>query len=1786
MPISASITANSINLESISTISAILDQNTTVESCNKHLEDEIVYNLATEYTVNDIHAQTTQNIYTSSRSNKQFYANKLDADVRELFDITLPPSTNDGNFALSTQYVQVNSIGNDSLSGNVGNNINKSISIKDPTLSIYDSYLDISTNNNYGPFSDLSSEYVCTFDSANPANNIQRALNSNYNTTNNTFPLNVSEHVSFNTNYALAKDIHKYFTLDLSTGEPVVNDLPTQNRADLNGYTVESNISAVNENTQYGTYKITQLQDGPELAILKNNELFDPTDSDNHYDTVHMPFFNSNLGVDGSNNLPESITTDAYNTLFDTVAEPWVLLSGFKYTITAVDVSNSGYTIRNNGVESAEYVKDTTTVFSLDNTNLTDNYKYMHDFVSGNHELVFNDASVNIIPGSNGTQQNSLQAFSLTNDIETLNQSVWRDGEILLNINSPSTRIAETQNSGVDSSNILVANVLYNDEGLSQSMVGIQNDIKENKYVRFSNKLLVKNSNFDINYSKSNGASFNLFNNNKVVNDYFNSGEIQFHSGKSLNNNMVEIFRINTNQLLQTDSTGSIYDNTTNSVLADYSASGYLNNFTIMLNEQGKTLDKLQLKLTMKELNKLGLYKDASNALWALTNRVNIENANVETTLVSSSNSSAYSEDVTSSGNTPTTWPNQYPGAVYANDIANDENEIDSMLTTTTDSIFYTVSIIPSASYASAPNIASKFEAVVEWGKQSSDTIDPIKPWSVKRPATVLSQTSVISTGVEVPTSTYKRASGFSLPSAFNIKLIKYTSTITAQCQIPVGLLPYDNLSLTSPSFNVVYTYYSIQYTKTSSASAPKFYNSSQLKNIVSTDPNNPISYNIISYSIPEASVSSMSFSGKLSSDDFKELNAKVVALNDNNTVTDLTDTYTASSFYSVPLIMNLQLNYSTVDNLHNPPESGDIVINMGGSLSEPLWSENGYTVNFEVSGASNYSVDYFSSSVESLSSLIGNNTLTVANGYSNITDWSTTDYSVSVVSANGTTDVIIVDSSNVNVATITTTNFNFLNTQSFITYCNKDVWKVSKYLGESEANNTVSSSLVATNYTHGSNSNIFSIADGVYIVGNMRNINYETIPKVGYVYDFNLLADRISVNMIGSANSSLQQIDTLTYKYTNGDMKSKQLTLSKYRGYHGIPVSTQTYSIRRSQLVATFRINNGTELISQSVNVYKGTEVIINNLKNAQNVSFGGIGLKLRFGASVLNNTFSNSFPVFTKGDDVLIKIESPNYSGFSEINTRLSLLSYNLYNFSGKNYDNTGSSIKINSSRLKIKNTAFNYNKASYIVKIVSSRADIHFIPKYLGNPNDYSDWNNVNNLVFSQPYQYWLLQNNGGFGYNTPNMPNLHIQFSRTPNVGYGPSVSYIVCAPPHLHFVQRGNNVQEVNLPYNPATNASANTVHSYHPINSSKIYNPFAPRSVVLFNGQPSTVSFNSNAVNNITFTHNSSKSDKEYSLTPDASVKKIQVNGNYYTIKLYLGVKSSNTVSYITTIFNDTAEKLLALSPVETNGALTFVQSVNNSSGAVVSFLQPVPSFAGSTVSISEIFADKDIISNNITVEVGSFFLQVNNKLSLQILNGISVGLYTRKLSSDNSGNMFVHVYKYQPIANTVSDFSVNKNVSTIFYNSRKYKKVQVPGLFANNQTIPNWDNALASLNYTDLSNLVWTDDSAFNSTNTTIFASVVNLKQNASLEISPLIFAAEITGLIKVTMVNKQPILKIINKVGMPLIEIDANGVIQTPILSTNALVLQPPSISSINNSLDNYALYSTLKNTIDNVL
>jgi hypothetical protein len=84
--------------------------------------------------------------------------------------------------------------------------------------------------------------------------------------------------------------------------------------------------------------------------------------------------------------------------------------------------------------------------------------------------------------------------------------------------------------------------------------------------------------------------------------------------------------------------------------------------------------------------------------------------------------------------------------------------------------------------------------------------------------------------------------------------------------------------------------------------------------------------------------------------------------------------------------------------------------------------------------------------------------------------------------------------------------------------------------------------------------------------------------------------------------------------------------------------------------------------------------------------------------------------------------------------------------------------------------------------------------------------------------------------------------------------------------------------------------------------------------------------------------------------------------------------------------------------------------------------------------------------------------------------------------------------------------------------------------------------------------------------------------------EINQVIFSADVNGLNTITLINREPLLKILNKVGMPLLEIDANGSIKSTVITTNDLILNPVNTSVINNTLTNYALYSTIGNLFDN--
>jgi len=352
-----------------------------------------------------------------------------------------------------------------------------------------------------------------------------------------------------------------------------------------------------------------------------------------------------------------------------------------------------------------------------------------------------------------------------------------------------------------------------------------------------------------------------------------------------------------------------------------------------------------------------------------------------------------------------------------------------------------------------------------------------------------------------------------------------------------------------------------------------------------------------------------------------------------------------------------------------------------------------------------------------------------------------------------------------------------------------------------------------------------------------------------------------------------------------------------------------------------------------------------------------------------------------------------------------------------------------------------------------------------------------------------------------------------------------------------------------------------------------------------------TVTSDSTKTNNASFLYINNKSIGGYVISPNNEPSKIIVNGNYYNIKMYLGLKNSSSPQLLVTLFNDESNKLLNL-PVEiigsqqpNSGNLSLITSINNNSGAVISFMQKHVTY-NNGITLEDIFADTNVDPNNIRLKIDSFFLKINNNsknLDLEILQGINVSLYTRKLEMNQSGNMSIKVYKYLPLFNGINQTT---QVTTIVYNSREVKTISVPNISLTANTVPNWNTLLSSISYNTVSNSQWVTDVSFNATNTTTFVSVVNLTVDSAFVIQPLLLACETNGIKKITLVNKEPLMRIVNKIGMPIMEIDGNGVVKTSTVSTNSLLINPIPGESINSSISNYPLYSILGNSIDNVL
>lgn len=1793
----ASISVNSIDLESMCTLQSILGTTAVdVSTCNTNLENEIVIDLVKNINCADILTTTTSNhTYTSQHDNVKFYVKEISEAKRGLFDILTPSGSNDGNFALAVTKVNNDRVNFSEYAADYAG-LPLVVKVVAPTTPYYDSELIIEGKANLGPFYSVnsSSEYTSTFDGSTSSDfaayfnkgeeyRLEHLVNSRFGRTTVSDPMNIQEHTSFNTSYALGSDLNSYYTLDESTGQPIVNEIPTNNQVGHNNIDVLVNLDNV-ENTNYptGTYRVEQHNDTPEVYV---------NDSSNNTvsECTTLPFFNSTLGIVGSSNyLPATLDIYQYKSIFNVVQEPWAFVPRYNFRINVTSRDDSGYSLSNH--IASDIFTDAYNTFSFDNSNLNDNYKYMSNLVEGEHAISFNDASLNIYAGTNASPNNNNQFFSLSSDRETLSEGIWQDnGKILLNINDPTTRVNVITNSGIEVDNLLAAHIFYNNEGnegvhMGQGKQGITTTLKTTQNVEYLNQLVAKNPTNDVYYALSNGVGFNLFSGTSIVNDFFDAvgeGGIDFSSNYSVSDNEIDIFRVVPSQYLRTTSVFSDNDGT---VINNYTVNGRLQNFTQLINSN-ETLNKLKMNLTLQPLSNIQIYSDSAAAGWVLQNGA--------LTTVSSSNSSAWPEDHSTNKLMPSFWPNLYSGTEYVNGYVNNTNEVSEVIQNSNKSINYKISLVPDPKFRPS-SFVEYYDAVVEWFMYDSSSVDTNTEYLNKVKFNSVSTQHITNNDTMktiVDPSTYNMTQ-FTKSGASNISLMECTLTNQLQSNFKVNLLPYDNLELTTPVFTVTYTYYLIQYTDSNNNMMT---DSTNLGNFVSTT---DIDYTAVKYTIDELYQNTpLSFTGTLSSFDLQEfMNVNIMAINDNDELTLITENYRSSAFYNIPLTMEINASYG--NDIANAT-TGDFMVNLYGPTMVPLNSSNGYYVMFTPDTSVNYTVDYFHSTLANLSNDIpdldsSTNTISVRNGYSNITSWDSSSFMVNTSSSIDGTNILSIvkrsDTSQV-VATIASYDFKFLNTKAFITCFNNDIWRVDKYLNEE-----FTEKFISVNYRYPGLTNIFSPDTGVYIVPSVGTLDSATIADVGYIFDFELLQDSISVSLVGSDNFDLEAISELSYQYDVSNNYSKELTITNYRGYYGPLNTVQTYNLVRDQLVATFSVVNGEISVSQNFNVYKDTTVTVDNLvNNYYEISYGGIGLQITFNESMLSTTDVTTFDVVTIGDDVSFSITNTTYtSGPIPVPDSSSLRSYLLYEFSGSNFNQTEGPLKINSARLKLENTEYTEETLHYDLKLLPAFAYLYFTPLYLGNPATYS-WPE-STIIYNGIYDDWVLSKNGGYGFGTNNDASLNFQFSRVENAPADDTVSYFVSVPPYYKFNIISSKTN-ITLPYN-VINDSVNLQTRYLPVDSTdNTYYPFSgtrsngryetsnpvgvpdieqgtssiPNTYTYFNGDVVTIPSTNNETNNCKIKQLKVKKLKDYVLSENSAVRSFVVTSDYLKLSLFYGLYGATVP--LQTLFNGVASDLLFIGQDSTPYAdfsLNLVSIDASGTAVTLSFTQPLPILQGSTISLSDIYTNTSglITPDNIFFQISTFFINTRMQLHLPILQGISVNYYTASLKMNQVGSTYnasIVIHKYIPVSTHTdsSQSAFHRPVKQIIYNRRQSKTINLPPYSVGTNAVTTFPNIISMLSANTINQTGW---SSIETLQNLVSVSTVELITNDKGTLNALIFGCDQNGQTKATLVNKAPFFQVTSKIGLPVVKMLADGTLITPLMSTNAYIMNNP----LNNSMD----------------
>ena len=1702
-------------LKTIDTVKTVASKNIF----NQNLEDEIVLSLASDNTVVNIQDLTTSGVYLNSKSNSTSMNTTIISDSQKSqFDIVLPTGITDRSFAINSVYQQA-SINYDPTnitanSGTATRTINKIIDITQSPYSLYDSNLEfISALNTDDCYDDSSitgtgkpltgsnyptlgnSVFQASFDNSDSDVNIHRQLNSEFCTTDNSRPMYVQEDSSFNTLYAMGQDATKYVTLDSTTGAPSTTGLASANLLSTNKYSLVNTLANITSN-DFGMYKITR--DDSTISVSTLNGTTSTT-------ATYFPIAGSGSNSSSLPSIPDIATL---NTLIDINNN--TILDGYEFKLQIDSTAGSGFAFSSD-MASRSYTStnDSQQIVALDDSGLVDNKAYMIDFASGSHSLQFNSASLSIEASTNGDATNISNYFSLNSVRETLGTG-HTDGEVLLNKRSVSTRATITTNT----TPALSTSIYYDGEntGADSGKTVISSDMATNPYVGYKAQLVIKNSTDSVgDFLKegTNHSSLNLFDNGAIVNSNFNSSLFEFSSSNSPNSNDIELFKIMpSKQLSNVDD----FVNSTGAAVPFVSSIVNLTNFKTLYSDS-TPLDKAKILFTLPTLSQSTIYNDI------VTNGWSIDNANVSGFMNSSSVSAFAADGIT--------WPT----------LAETKQILETPATTMEYTMtfgtehgitaadlqdFVTISYqLTSAAYNTVITIPQEMLTKHTVGTPSRNAGATINGWSL--------------------------SSGTNPLTGKSLTLKQFVATRTLNYSFDLNLRGFTGLTVTTPSLTSTTTYYSV-IDNAINKSLPTSY----LKYIAGD-------YTAVTETLQLTSAIgiSTSFTGTLSSDDFCHLNATVHAYEAGD-VADVTisESKKVSAFYGIPISMSLLSSYKASSSL-----SGEISLELeaeylnasGNEDNVTLNDSSGYSIQLNNDYTSNYQVSYYTTNSANLSTIIGNDTtklMTVADGYSNVT-WQTSTHRIDITYEQATKSTVVLsikrNSDDATCYQIKTLNFSFPIVQMIISRISADAWRMVKTMGNDSAATPIET-FMSVDYTN----TLINLDLGVYLTSD--GLSSSTIATVGSMIDFSLLADLISVNMVGSASTPLSAITNFTFTSTG----SRTLSINRYRSFHGAQTVNQVYTLARDQLEAVFTStsSDSSKTASQTFsNIYAGQEVTVDDLSS----SYGSIGLKFTFSASMLaSSDVGLNCPLYTRGDAVTITISNPNLTTGSgadatPITMNKSLKDSTLYTFSN------GQSIF--STRLKLQSTTYSSADTSYTWKfgLTAGATKVYKVSTYTGNPASSDvDWG-----TFTHNESYATMIGNG------LTIGNFVIKTDLNTNVNDS-NTSYLVNSSPFLIFCQNIYSNTSVTFPYNPTL---VTPTFKYEPmwhISVLNTYNPFASVS----------------GANDVTFTFLGNKTYGEYSTIPDTNKKSFVVEGNTLTINLLLGLQTSSR-NVIACLFGPSpANRLLDITQtvVETNdtiNALALSKLSSDSYYKSQGINDSVKLLLSQSAQSLNIMSPYTSLSPNIEVVINSFFfINLTTQFDLRCgIQGQKLKLYTKKTQvNSSSGVVSFRVYKYESllIANNEID-----SVIPLLFSTRQYKDFVCPSISAvpvstpATTTVPDWNNIVSNAFSAVPSD--WTDDAVFNASSTTIRVDIPIYNDNVKSTIHNAFVKTDPNGYSASLFVTRDHIIDIRDKLQRPVHTVAWDGTVSAPLFAGKTISLHPNTSAHILDNLSNIHLVNT---------